>query len=165
MGVALRQGQRGQPGLTKQGQSAVPWEDDQHCLVCGSQNPIGLKLDFRLEGDQLKADWKSDKRFQGYADVVHGGILSAVLDETMVNLPWYKTGKPVISAELNVRCRNPAKVGETISFSSWMDEPRRSMVLTHGKAVGEDGRLLAESTAKCVFIKDNRLQARGGKEE
>jgi acyl-coenzyme A thioesterase PaaI-like protein len=136
----------------------IEWLDDHYCIACGKDNPIGLKLEFVIEGDTIHADWIPDKRFQGYADIVHGGMITLVLDEVMVNLPWRKLGVPVVSAEMTVRLKQPGKIGEKIRFSARMDDPNRKIILTSGLAQGEDGRVIAEATAKCVKVqKSDRL--------
>jgi uncharacterized protein (TIGR00369 family) len=145
------------PDGLKLGQGGLPWADDHHCIVCGSENPIGLKLKFVLDGESLVTDWQSDKRFQGYADVLHGGIIATILDEVMVNLPWKRDGIPVLSAEMTVRFIRPAKVGERLSFRSETEKGGRRLIRAQATCKGEDGSLVAEATAKCLPIKNPNL--------
>ncbi|MES2201791.1 MAG: PaaI family thioesterase [candidate division FCPU426 bacterium] len=141
----------------KTGQGGVPWADDQHCLVCGKENPIGLKLDFVVDGDVLRTTWVADKRFQGYENVLHGGMIALILDETMVNLPWKKHGVPVISAELTTRFLKPARIGDTLHFSSELEDLSKRVIVTRGRCVNAAGELVAEASAKCVRIKNPNL--------
>jgi len=83
---------------------------------------------------------------------VHGGLLSLVLDETMVNLACKITGLSHVSAELNIRFLKPAKVGENIAFEAWLEGPRRRLMVIHGTARDEQGNLLAEAHAKCLRV-------------
>ena len=139
------------------GQGGVFWADDKQCLVCGSANPIGLKLLFRVEGDELVTEWVAEKRFQGYADVLHGGIIATILDETMVNLPWKRDSVPVISAELNVRFIQPAKIGERLIFRAKAGDVSKRLISTTSICKTASGTLIAEATAKCVKIKNPNL--------
>lgn len=130
----------------------MAWQDDHFCFACGDKNPDGLNLDFRVEGDKLFAEYTFPKKFQGYADVVHGGMLSLVLDEVMVNLPWKKYDKPVVSAELNIRLKKPVKVGQKVIFSAWIEKEVKNLVFMAGQAALENGDIVATSTAKCLKV-------------
>ncbi len=136
------------------GDDELTWADDHHCIACGDQNPIGMKLRFEARGEMgLATQWIADKRFQGYAGVVHGGIIGLILDEVMVNLPWKRLQSPVVSAELSLRFVTPAKVGEALEFIAEMDDPSRRVIVTRAKCLGQDGRLIAEASAKCIKVK------------
>lgn len=142
----------------KIGQGGVAWEDDHHCVVCGSENPMGMKLEFQVVDGKLRTSWVADKRFQGYADVLHGGILATILDEVMVNLPWKRDGIPVISAEMTVRWIKPARIGERLDFESEVDDTSKRMMAAKGRCLNSKGELVAEATAKCVRLKAHNLQ-------
>lgn len=138
--------ERGQAG-------GVIWTDDKHCFVCGERNEQGLKLAFTLDGEKLKTSWRAEKRFQGYADILHGGIISVVLDETMVNLPWKLRNAPVVSAELNVRFLKACKVGDLLHFTSWAEEEGRRLWRLAGECRRSDGDLIATATCRAVPMK------------
>src|ERR1035437_9533895 len=141
----------------KPGQGGVFWTDDKQCIVCGTENPFGLKLKFRVEGAELVTEWTAEKRFQGYADVLHGGIIATILDETMVNLPWKRDGVPVISAELNVRFIQPAKIGDLLIFRAEADDVSKRLISAKSICKTASGTLIAKATAKCVKIKNPNL--------
>ena len=131
--------------------SSAPLIDDRHCFVCGEQNPEGLHLEWVKDDEGwLVTTFNPGKRFQGWKNVVHGGILSTVLDETMVNHRVFE-GVPVVSVELNVRFREPASIDEPIEFKG------RSRALKGRLYSGEarcyqSGVLLAEAEAKLMEI-------------
>jgi acyl-coenzyme A thioesterase PaaI-like protein len=54
-----------------------------HCFVCGSENQRGLKIKFCLCDEGVEAVFTPDVTHAGYENVVHGGILSALLDEAV----------------------------------------------------------------------------------
>jgi uncharacterized protein (TIGR00369 family) len=55
--------------------------DDYHCFGCSPHNAIGLQMTFLINGDVLHARWRPQKQFEGYHNVVHGGIQATLLDE------------------------------------------------------------------------------------
>ncbi|MFC1704430.1 PaaI family thioesterase [Candidatus Omnitrophota bacterium] len=126
-------------------------DDDKHCFACGEKNPIGLKLGFLLESESLLTTFTPQKNHQGYKDIVHGGIISLVLDEVMVNLLW-KLGKPAVTAELKINLRKPAKIGQKLFFKSSIREENTRMINVCADARDESNDVVAEATAKCVRV-------------
>ncbi len=123
----------------------MDFRDDGMCFVCGRRNPIGLKLDFILTDDgALQTSFTPEKRHQGYADVVHGGILAAILDEVMVNLP-YKLGQKAITARMEVSFKQPAAVGGKLLFTAKLVRETRRTLETRAQATTADGTVVAEA--------------------
>jgi acyl-coenzyme A thioesterase PaaI-like protein len=85
-------------------------------------------------------------------------MLSLVLDEVMVNLPWKKYNSPVVSAELNIRLRKPARIGEKIVFSAEIEKEIKNIIFVKGKAASEDAELIATGAAKCIKIDLDTLE-------
>ena len=127
------------------------FNDDRYCLCCGEKNPMGFKMKFRYEGEKLLSETIIPKEYQGFADVVHGGILGTLLDELMVNLYWLK-GEKAVTAEYQVRLKAPCPVNRKVLLSAWHVETKRNILLTAGEAKLEDGTVVAEATAKCMLI-------------
>ena len=125
--------------------------DDGYCFVCGPKNPIGLKLDFSLDGEVMTTEFIPRKEHQGYMDIVHGGIISTLLDEIMVKLA-IALGMPAVTAQMNIRLRKSAKVGKRLTFSAEILEDTSKLLITKSKAVTDDGEVVAESTAKLIRI-------------
>ncbi|MEI6305217.1 MAG: PaaI family thioesterase [Deltaproteobacteria bacterium] len=54
------------------------------CFICGLKNSSGLKASFfETEGNELIATFKPTEEHQSYPGRLHGGIASAILDETI----------------------------------------------------------------------------------
>ncbi len=88
---------------------------DNYCFVCGKDNPRGFKITVRYLEDQLAAETELSlpREFQGWADVIHGGILSTLLDEMMAHAVWHFAG-PGLTLSMEVRFHAPLKPGEPI---------------------------------------------------
>ena len=127
-------------------------EDDRMCFACGSKNPIGLKLKFSLDDNNtLHTEFIPEKVHQGYKNVVHGGIIALILDKVMVNLLW-KLGRPVVSAQIEVKLLQPASPGEVLHFEACISEDKEKVVYTMAKATRQDRTLIASATAKCIEV-------------
>ena len=44
------------------------------CFVCGPSNPIGLHLQFRIDGDVCRSEFTPGDGHMGYQGLTHGGI-------------------------------------------------------------------------------------------
>ena len=129
----------------------MEYRDDGMCFVCGPKNPIGLKLDFDLLDDRtLRTAFIPQKSHQGYANVVHGGILAAILDEVMVNLP-YKLGQKVVTTRMEVTFRQPARVGHRLVFTARLVKETKRTWEAQAQARTADGTVVAE--AKSTLMK------------
>ena len=55
----------------------------KNCFGCSSQNPIGLKIDFKVREDVIVAEFTSNENHEGPPGFVHGGVLEAIFDEAI----------------------------------------------------------------------------------
>ncbi len=128
-------------------------QDDHMCYVCGKDNPQGFRLTFKQPAKGvLTAEVVFSKEHQGYRDIVHGGMVSMLLDEMMVNAAWLG-GTPAVTAELNVRLKKPTKVGERVLLEGRIDREETRLLHTSATARRENGELLASATAVCMRIR------------
>lgn len=61
----------------------IPNSEDQTCFGCGGKNQDGLQMEFYTDDQLLYSFVEIPKTMAGWGQVVHGGILSTVLDEIM----------------------------------------------------------------------------------
>ena len=123
------------------------------CFGCGSRNAGGLKLKFSLdlERRRIRSEWTPSKEHQGYADIVHGGMIGLVLDELMGNLLW-KMDWPSVTADMNVRFLKPAHVGKPLHCEAWITSQKGRVCRVGASARNSAGLLVAESEARFVRI-------------
>lgn len=127
------------------------------CIGCGSKNPRGLKLtfDFDPAHRRIRTRWTPSKEFQGYAGIVHGGMIGLVLDELMVNLLW-TLKLPSVTAQMTVRFHRPARVGQTLKCEAGILSQKgqlyRKVYEMEAVARTLKGKLIARATALCVQV-------------
>lgn len=123
--------------------------DDGYCFVCGEKNPIGLKLDFSFDGKRIMARFIPQKEHQGYMDIVHGGIVSTLLDEAMVKVA-IAMGMPAVTAEMDVRFKKALKVGEEITVIAEIIRKTRKLLVAYANVVSNNGTVIAEAEGKLI---------------
>ena len=129
------------------------WDDDRYCIGCGENNPIGMKLNFDVSDGVITAKYTFPREFQGYKRVVHGGMISLLLDEIMVNLPLHNDKVLAVSAEIKVRFKKPLLIGEPVTAKAYYIKKKTKMFIVKGEVVRDsDGVLIAEGEATCLKV-------------
>ncbi|MCD4746487.1 MAG: PaaI family thioesterase [Bacteroidales bacterium] len=54
---------------------------EYNCFGCSPNNPYGLKMEFYEDDDYIISEWQPDNLFQGYNNILHGGIQTTLIDE------------------------------------------------------------------------------------
>ena len=124
-------------------------QDDNYCFVCGKENPLGLHLNFSLDNGKATASFVPQKVHQGYKDIIHGGIITTVLDEAMVKAALLQ-GMPAVSAEITVRFRNTLFAGEKTVVESLIEKKNRKIIEASAVLKKTDNTVIAESYAKLL---------------
>ncbi len=129
--------------------------DDDRCFVCGKKNPLGLKLEFKLDraAGSASTEVRFPGHFQGWHGVVHGGLLAAVLDEVMIYAAG-AFGVTCVTGEITVRYSKPLGTESPIRFEGRVVGRKGRVVTTEAEAVDASGRKAAWATAKLVVIED-----------
>jgi len=127
-------------------------ERNELCFGCGKKNPIGLKLDFKWDGKIARTRFTPTEFYQGWAGMVHGGILNSILDEAMAYAAIFE-GASCITARMETRIRRPARVGEELLVTSSVTRKSRKLINTKANITLENGTLVAEGTSSQFIIK------------
>jgi len=129
----------------------MKFETYGNCFVCGEKNTGGLRLSFKIDKDKktLKTTFVGSPVYQGYDGILHGGILSTLLDEAMAKLS-YELGYRTITASLEVRFKNPAPILEPLHVFGEITEVTPRLVKARARVVNERGTILAAATSTLV---------------
>ncbi|NTU60639.1 MAG: PaaI family thioesterase [Deltaproteobacteria bacterium] len=122
-----------------------------HCFVCGRHNPDGLRLDFDWDAEArtIETSWHASPVYQGYDGILHGGILSTLLDECVGKLSVH-LGTPAVTAEMNVRFLKPVPTDKVVRFRGRMVGERGRVLFGEAEALLEDGTVAASATFTLV---------------
>ncbi len=127
-------------------------ENDEMCFVCGKRNQDGLQLDFELVGeDGIRTEFTPQKRFQGWKDILHGGIIATILDEVMVNVAYLRKIMAV-TVKLEIRLRKPVAVGERLIFRGQILKQGAKTLDVKAWAEQENGAVVAEATGLLMKV-------------
>jgi uncharacterized protein (TIGR00369 family) len=128
--------------------------------VCGIDNPTGLRLTLRSDGRTVEVPVQFRGEQCGFTGVVHGGLLTTVLDEVMAWVIGVNTRSFAFAAELNVRFLRSVAPGVPMKVRAELTADRRGrLFLTRGEVLGQDGVIHAEATGKFLPIPAGRQRA------
>lgn len=98
------------------------------CFACGASNTNGLKLQFRVDDDgSVNADWTPSNIWEGFQGIIHGGIVSTVLDEAM-SKAVASAGQPALTCHLEVRLHRAGAPSESLAVHGWVVKKRRRYI-------------------------------------
>ena len=129
---------------------------DHWCFACGRLNPAGMHLDFDVARHSAETRYVGQQRHQGYDGTLHGGVVAALLDETM---GWaiFHQGIWGVTAKLDVTYRRPVPVGEELLVRSEVVRDRgRAIELRGTVARASDGEILAEADGLFLRMPEDR---------
>ena len=129
--------------------------DDGMCFACGPRNTIGLGLRFEPRGDEMIGEFLPQDCHQGYRGMVHGGILSVLLDEVMAHV-LKQQGKKALTATMQVHFKQIARVGERLQIRGRLLREKSRMLELEAEVWTEDGELVASATGKWMKIEPLR---------
>ena len=133
---------------------------DHNCFGCGKLNQHGLQLHLvpDPDGEGVCTRFIPQPRSEGYTGMVHGGVITTVLDEVMA---WslYRHGIWAVTGQLITRYRKPIRIGEETLARGATAKDRGRAIEMRGEILRvADGVLLADATA--TFIRVPEHQAR-----
>ncbi len=94
------------------------------CIICGQDNPIGLKMRFANAEDGVRCEFAVPPAFQGFDGVTHGGTVGAILDDAMWWAIYRTRGVATMTAEMKVRYHAPVPVETDLLVTARVDSHR-----------------------------------------
>lgn len=125
-------------------------EIDNYCFACGTENPIGLKLKFEYTSGGVVANFTPGKEYQGFINLVHGGIISVLMDEAMAYAVLSRKIKAV-TAKMTVSFKKPTRIGEQLTINGRIVEKKGKLIRTTAN-ISQNGMITAEATADFLIV-------------
>jgi len=117
-----------------------------HCFGCGPDNPIGLKLSFQRDGDKVRGEFTPSELYQGWPDLVHGGIILCLLDEAMSYAVIFE-GAHGVTARIQAKLGHTASINEPLIITASVTKKTRKLIESTATVSLKDGTLIAEGKA------------------
>lgn len=136
---------------------ALPWS--RGCFVCGADNPIGLRArSYLVDGTTVELPFTPDAAHAGWNEVVHGGLITTVLDEVMTWAAIVALRRACFAADFTVRLRRPLPPGTACRALARSEGQRRRVLDTSAELLGEDGTLFASAKGRYMSIPPEKVK-------
>jgi uncharacterized protein (TIGR00369 family) len=126
-------------------------KEGEMCFACGQKNPIGLKLRFAWDGRVARAEFIPNKLHQGWVGLVHGGIITCLLDEAMSYAALF-SGANSLTAKMQTRFRRPLQIDESLAVTASLTKKTRRLVEAQAEVSLRDGTIVADSKATMFVV-------------
>ena len=124
--------------------------DDGFCIGCGPESEFGLQMRFsELADGSVESHATVPARFQGWRDVVHGGIVALLLDEAMAYAAGAR-GVIGVTAELKLRFRKPVSTNAPLLVRGNVTWRRRDVLGVTASVNDAVGNVLASAEGRFV---------------
>lgn len=134
------------------------------CFVCGQTHPTGICSRF-YRGDEGKvhALFKPNQNQTGYLNIVHGGIITAFLDELMGWPICIQNELICYTGEITVRFLRQVTAGQTYYGTAYpgTQAPGKRYWDGRGELKDEAGNVLAQGTGRYFVVPESQTRAFG----
>jgi len=128
--------------------SGISSQVHPQCVVCGITNSKGLHLEFNVfEDGSVKADIECNRALQGYPGILHGGVISTILDGAMGHC-MFARGQAAVTVEMTTRFRSPVLVDHNAIVMARITRKSHPLYLLQAEII-QNGQVKA--TAKSKF--------------
>jgi acyl-coenzyme A thioesterase PaaI-like protein len=125
------------------------------CFVCGERNPAGVHVRFyeREDGSVLACFTGADHH-QGYPGRMHGGVITAVMDEAIGRAIMIKYGNGIwgVTAELTMRFRQPVPLGVELTVVGRITKESSRLFEGAGQLLLPDRTVAVEGAGKYMKL-------------
>lgn len=134
-------------------------ENCRNCLVCGLKNDKGLKASFyELENGEIVAIFKPGDLHQSYPGRLHGGMSSAILDET-IGRAIMVSNKNIwgVTIELTLRYRKPVPLNEELKVVGRITKDTSRIFEGSGEILLKNGDVAVSAVGKYMKLPIERI--------
>ena len=134
---------------------------ENKCFACGKDNPEGLHMKFYTDNDKhVFSEINLTENKRGWEQVVHGGIVSTILDEIMAWTAIYFKKQFMLTKTIQVNFLHPLKINTKVKAVGWIEEQTNSKeIMMRGQLYSDNGKLCAEGNATFALF-SKKLAAR-----
>lgn len=132
--------------------------EGHHCFACGTANPIGLHLDFYRYGESVCSDITLNKNHAGWENIVHGGIISTLLDEVMSWSILYFRREVFFTRKMEVKYIRPVLIDTPLTVRGFIvDETDPKRLKARAEIHDSQENLLSRSNGEFIILKKDEM--------
>ena len=131
------------------------------CARCGMDNKYGLRAQFyNMEDGSVMTKFKYREEHQSYPGRVHGGLITAMLDEMGLRALWAKEGTEEsfgVTLSLDTKYRKPVPYNTEIIGKGIVIKENSKFFVVDSQILDLEGNVLANGTIKYIKLDVNKI--------
>lgn len=140
----------------------LPNLDSHSCFGCSPRNTAGLRMQFSTDGESVFSSLIVPPHLCGWERLIHGGVISTILDEIMGRTVIYRLRKLGLTRSMTIDFLKPLRIGESILAQGRILEQigdRKARV--EGLIMSGDGRIGARSVGEFALFTPEAIARHG----
>lgn len=121
--------------------------NSKSCFICGMENEFGLKAPFyEMEDQSVISFFTYHDYHQSYPERVHGGLITAMLDEIAGRAIWVvEPNTWAVTTEIKVKFRKVVPYNQKLKAVGRITKNTRRIFYATAEILDMEGNLLAEA--------------------
>jgi acyl-coenzyme A thioesterase PaaI-like protein len=130
-----------------------------NCFGCSPTNTSGLKMEFYEEGEEIISTWIPDPLYQGFHDILHGGIQATMMDEIASWAVFVKLDTAGVTYQLKTRFRKPVHLSKgPITLRAKIEQVQRSIASIAVSLMDAEGTRCSESMVDYFLLSREKAE-------
>ena len=134
------------------------------CMICGLDNEYGVRAPFyNMEDSSVMTLFNYREQHQSYPGRVHGGLITAMLDEMGLRAVWAKNGGDEnvwgVTMSLETKFRKPVPYGVQLIGKGEIVKVSSRFFVTHASIMDMDGTVLADGDINYIHLDPTKISA------
>ncbi len=117
------------------------------CIICGMDNPASVKAMFyEMENNEIRSLFTFRKEHQSYPGRVHGGMITAMLDELIGRAMWIPEPETLaVTMTLDVKYRGLVPIDTPLRAAGRITQNSSRGYVGEGEIYDMNGKVLASA--------------------
>lgn len=137
-------------------------KNSRMCIICGLDNPAGVRAPFySMEDGSVVTRFCFREEHQSYPGRVHGGMITAMLDELGLRALWAKEGDEAtygVTTSLETKYRKPVPYGVELIARGEIVKDSGHFLTAACAIYNTAGELLANAEVRYIKLDLNKIQ-------
>lgn len=135
------------------------FSSDEHCFACGAKNPFGLHMKILTDGQSVGAKVAVPGHLCGWGRLVHGGIITTLLDETMSWTAIHLLKRLILTRTMETEFIRPVAPNMPLSTEGRVEERHKNTeAIVSATLYDEEGRICATSRGRFALISTKMMR-------
>ncbi len=130
-----------------------------NCFGCGPANHSGLRMEFHEEGEEILSTWSPDQHFQGFHDILHGGIQATMMDEIASWVVFVKLDTAGVTYQLKTRFKKPVRISRgAVTLRAKIAQVQRKIASVEVSLMDGEGTICSDGVVDYFLLSREKAE-------